>query len=177
MPTTSVEFVLANADDRVMQSSFGAEDRPKMRTFRRVCHPSFPQCKENQFAGCDILRKLVADLSVRPPHTAGKVCPTTPCERCARDRQHRFLQSLPRPLASYSRWPACFPAPRARPSVFSSLTSLLICHVQADHDVRFEADGAGLTQANDAGNMQVYKLARSTRARRVSSASHVQCGG
>lgn len=41
------------------KSSFGAEDRPKMRTFRRVCHPSFPQCKENQFAGCDILRRLL----------------------------------------------------------------------------------------------------------------------
>jgi hypothetical protein len=56
-------FVLANADDHLMQSSFGAENRPKVLTFKRVCHLSFPQCKENQFAGCDILQKLVADCS------------------------------------------------------------------------------------------------------------------
>ena len=41
------------------KSSLGTEDRPKMRTFRRVCHPSFPQSKEKQFAGCDILRRLL----------------------------------------------------------------------------------------------------------------------
>ena len=44
MPTTSVEICFANAKIGSIKI-LGAENRPRMRTFRRVCHPSFPHCK------------------------------------------------------------------------------------------------------------------------------------
>jgi hypothetical protein len=53
---------------------------------------------------------------------------------------------------------------------------VVVTILKRDDGPRIQADHAVRLKANDAVNMKAYNLARSTTARKVSSASNFQCG-